>query len=115
MGEVNRLVEVTFCKNTDFFNVYLCSDYTVKCADEQEFLVYTSENNVLNYKDSKLTWVKAADLREGMKLVTENNVIEIKDVSIIKEKADVYSAMVIRADNDEQNFSIKLGVVVKGE
>lgn len=105
-----ELVEVTFGPS-----VNLGSDnrnVTVQCTPWQKFLTCYENNGTLHYKGNEtFFWVEAKDLKEGRRLVAEDANIIVKSVKKLKEKAKVYNVAVESCGN----FSIKLGVIVKGE
>lgn len=105
-----ELVEVTFGPS---INLGKEKVVTVKCTPEQEFLTCYENNGTLHYKGNEtFFWVKAKDLKEGRRLVAEDANIVVKSVKRLEEKADIYS---VKIDGSEKNYSIRLGVIVKGE
>ena len=105
-----ELVEVTFGPSINLGKEKIV---TVKCTPEQEFLTCYENNGTLNYKGNEtFFWVKAKDLKECRRLVAEDANIVVKSVRHLEEKADIYS---VKIDGSEKNYSIRLGVIVKGE
>ena len=105
-----ELVEVTFGPS-----INLCDDnrnVTVLCAPCQKFLTCYENNGTLHYRGNEtFFWVKAKDLKEGERLVAEDANIVVKSLKKLKEKTKVYNVTVESCGN----FSIKLGVIVKGD
>ena len=110
VAENCEIIEVTFGPS---INLGKEKVVTVKCTPEQEFLTCYENNGTLHYKGNEtFFWVKAKDLKEGRRLVAEDANIVVKSVRHLEEKADIYS---IKIDGSEKNYSIRLGVIVKGE
>ena len=109
VAEESELVEVTFGPSIVLGS---SKDITVRCTPGQKFLTCYENNGTLNYKGNEtFFWVEAKDLKVGRRLVAEDANIVVKDVKHLKEKADVYS---VKTDN-ENKYSIRMGVIVKGE
>lgn len=109
-AEECELVEVTFGPSINLGNNN--REVTVRCAPWQKFLMCYENNGTLHYKGNEtFFWVEAKDLKEGRRLVAEDANIVVKSIKKIKEKAKVYNVTVESCGN----FSIKLGVIVKGE
>lgn len=80
------------------------------CTDDTEFLVSTNNYVAYDSASTELKWVKAKDLQAGMRLVAEDAYITVKNVKKSSEFKSVYSVR-----TEDGNFSIKLGVIVKGD
>ena len=110
VAENCEIIEVTFGPS---INLGKEKVVTVKGTPEQEFLTCYENNGTLHYKGNEtFFWVKAKDLKEGRRLVAEDANIVVKSVKRLEEKADIYS---VKIDGSEKNYSIRLGVIVKGE
>lgn len=105
-----EIIEVTFGPSINLGKEKVVK---VKCTPEQEFLTCYENNGTLHYKGNEtFFWVKAKDLKEGRRLVAEDANVIVKNVRHLEEKADIYS---VKIDGYEKNYSIRLGVIVKGE
>lgn len=110
VDEQKELVEITFGPKVNLSEDKLV---TVRCTPNQEFLTCYENNGTLHYKGNEtFFWVKAKDLKDGRRLVAEDANIVVKNVKILNEKDDIYSVSLYEMD---KNFSIRLGVIVKGE
>ena len=110
-GEATELIEITYGGK---LNIYSESkDVIVRCTTNQEFLTCYENNGCLHYKNETLLWKKASDLKVGTRLVAEDANLVIKSIRKLElvEPVPLYSV----GTEEEQNFSIKLGVIVRGE
>ena len=109
MGGTQELVEITYGSPVKLGSKWY--DITVRCTPNQEFLTCYENNGTLHYKGNEtFIWRKASELKDGMRLVAEDANLVVKKVVKVVEKAQVYS---VKTD-EENNFSIRLGVIVKG-
>lgn len=109
VAEESELVEVTFGPSVALGNN---KDITVRCTPNQKFLTCYENNGTLHYKGNEtFFWVEAKDLKEGRRLVAEDANIVVKSIRRFKEASELYTVITTK----ESNFSIKLGVIVRGE
>lgn len=108
VGENTEFIDVTYGSNVKLGTE---KDITVRCTPNQEFLTCYENNGTLHYKGNEtFIWRKASELKDGMRLVAEDANIVVKKVVKVVEKEMVYSVKT----EEENNFSIRLGVIVKG-
>lgn len=108
VAENESLVEVTFGPKINLSEKN--RDITVRCTPGQKFLTCYENNGTLHYKGNEtFFWAEAKDLKEGRRLVAEDANVVVKNVKTIDEKADIFNVTM----HGENNFSIRLGVIVK--
>ena len=108
VGYSDNLVEILYGYR-DSFGSSRCTTKLV-CTADTELLVSTNNYAAYDSALTELKWVKAKYLQAGMRLVAEDAYITVKNVKKSSGFKSVYS---IRTEDG--NFSIKLGVIVKGE
>lgn len=107
VGYSDNLVEILYGYR-DSFGSSRCTKLV--CTEDIELLVSTNNYVAYDSESTELKWVKAGDLQVDMRLVAEDAYITVKSVKKTSGYKSIYSLT-----TEDGNFSIKLGVIVRGE
>ena len=109
VDKVVELIEVTYGGKV---SLGVEQAITVRCTPDQKFLTCYENSGKMYYSNDTLLWKEASKLKPGIRLVAEDANIEVKEVKkVTVPETEVFSVTTTK----DSSFSIRLGVIVRGE